>query len=506
MPIILSALLIWVLLINTSHANTYLQNQYQNDVYALIKARNGLNNTLNFMQSREDLFPSSPLKQARKLTRQQREIIWQTWESFLDYVLAIDSIGRYYSDLDEHYQQAQAKYFKIAFAAFLANYRYAMAFITLCNNDANFDIVLNEAVPELGMPSGSYRQLKFRYLNLIHGAKFAVMSAREIASNDAKNKQLQQFIDADKKVVWRAGLIGEGPINTLKNSTQIIRDGLFAAWFPVQKGVSEWMGDIKVKRKNRSLISQQQITSMIPQLQPGDILLERREWYLSNIGLPGFWPHAALYIGSEQEREEYFDTEAIRAWLTEQHSDFTNFNQWLSEIYPGVYRLSLKPLEQNHVPRVIEAISEGVSFTSLEHSANADSVVVLRPRLSKVEKAIAIKRAFHYSGRPYDFNFDFLTDASLVCSELVYKAYEPGGDMKQGLHFELMDVLGRKALPVNKIAQQFDQYFGSSQQQLDFVLFLDGSERQGRAIQADLDDFRESWKRPKWHILLRQEL
>jgi hypothetical protein len=32
-------------------------------------------------------------------------------------------------------------------------------------------------------------------------------------------------------------------------------------------------------------------------------------------------------------------------------------------------------------------------------------------------------------------------------------------------------------------------------------LFLDGQERQKRAVEASIEVFRESWKRPKWHVL-----
>ena len=38
-------------------------------------------------------------------------------------------------------------------------------------------------------------------------------------------------------------------------------------------------------------------------MQPGDVIISRKNWYLSNIGLPGFWPHAAFYLGEADELE-----------------------------------------------------------------------------------------------------------------------------------------------------------------------------------------------------------
>ena len=262
------------------------------------------------------------------------------------------------------------------------------------------------------------------------------------------------------------------------------------------------MGDTKVWRQKKSLVSAEQIAAMLPRLQPGDILLERREWYLSNVGLPGYWPHAALYIGTPVERRSFFGDPAVKAWAKKQGVADGDIGELLAAKYPDAYKLSVKPQEEEHVPRIIEAMSEGVSFTTLEHSAAADAVVVLRPKLSKTEKASAILRAFHYSGRPYDFNFDFMTDSSLVCTELVYKAYEPGGGMK-GLRLPLSEMLGRKLLSANEVAILFDEEFGKEGQQFEFVLFLDGHEGGKIAIESTLAAFRKSHTRPKWHIIMQ---
>ena len=273
--------------------------------------------------------------------------------------------------------------------------------------------------------------------------------------------------------------------------------------FPVFTGVSEWMGDTKVLRQDRTLISQPQIAALRPRLKPGDILLERREWYMSNVGLPGFWSHAALYVGTPEERRAFFADPDVRRWVIERGEASGDFERLLKRQSPPAYPLALKTQEHGHVPRVLEAMSEGVVFTTIEHSAAADSLAVLRPRLPLVEKAQAVARAFRYMGRPYDFHFDFQTDSALVCTELVYKAYEPAPPGLRGLRLRLQEIVGRTAIPANGFARQYDEENGS---QFDLVLFLDGQERPGRAVEASAAEFRRSWRRPKWHVLVQKKM
>lgn len=476
-----------------------LQARIQGDLKAIQIYRDGLKSAVQFASSRPDLFPPTKLKDARLLPQASKDEIRNVWKSYLDYILAIDAVGSYHREFYRLNGQSHDESLTIAYAAFLAQYRYSMEFIQLAENDPGLDTVLNDPVNEIGLPGGAYASLKFRFLNAGKAAEFGAWQAMfKTVGSEKTAAAVDADIQEDSDYIWKAGK-GKGELLTIKNALNIVKNAGFKTVFPVQSGVAEWMGDTKVWRQNRSLVSQQQIHKMTEKLEPGDILLVRREWYLSNIGLPGFWPHAALYIGTAEERSRYFDDPDVKSWVASMGQADGDFEQLLKSKAAQAYALSLKP-QMEHMPRTLEAISEGVSFTSIEHCADGDSVAVLRPRLSRHDKAEAILRAFLYSGRPYDFNFDFLTDAALVCTELVYKAYEPARDL-HGLRFPLLDIMGRKATPANELVHQFDQQFGKPEQQTDLVIFLDGIEHAGNAIEASIQSFRESWKRPKWHIV-----
>jgi hypothetical protein len=111
-----------------------------------------------------------------------------------------------------------------------------------------------------------------------------------------------------------------------------------------------------------------------------------------------------------------------------------------------------------------------------------------------------VLKAFGYYGRPYDFDFDFRTDKNMVCSELIYKAYRPDTD-QQGLNLPLTVVVGRPVLTPNNLVRYFDKTYDKDDRPFDFVLFLDGNIKTGRAKEGDVKSLRNSWKRPKWHIL-----
>jgi hypothetical protein len=473
----------------------------QADAAAVLLHRAGLSNVMAFVDTQTELFPIAKPKEVRLLRREEKEVVWQVWQRFLDYTLVLDSTERYHGDWWRLNGDAREDSFLIRYAAMLANYRAALEFIRAAELNPELDKVLNDAVPELGLPTGTYAKLKFQNLNVRIATEFAASEVTLKTFADGRLPELRAAIQSDAAYIWKAGR-GRAELLTARNALKILQRGAGSAWLPIQAGVSEWMGDTKVYRVNQSLVSEAQIEALKSKLQPGDVLLERRDWFLSNIGLPGFWPHAALYIGTAAERTAFFHDAEVQTWVKGQGEPSGDFNALLQARASQAFTNSLVLQEHNHVARVLEAMSEGVSFTTLEHSAACDALAVLRPKLAKVEKARAILKAFQYAGRPYDFNFDFSTDAELVCTELVYKAYEPANGYA-GLKLPTVEMLGRQVTPANEFVKQFDAQVASDTAQFELVEFLDGYERTKSARVGSLAEFRESWKRPKWHVLTR---
>jgi len=482
-----------------------LRDRCGNDLRALGVYREGLRATIAFVRAREDLFPAVRPDKARLLPREDRERVLATWRSLLDYDMALDSLRRYHADFARlKDKELRGRAFLACYGAFLAQYRHALEFIDRAEHDPGLDTVLNEPVPELGLPEGTYARYKFRFLNVVIATQFAALNVVDHFYGGPGEEGARQAVGQDCAAIWRMGK-GRGEALTLKNGLHIVRAAGFDAWFPVQAGVSEWMGATKVRRQGATLVNADQLRALRRALRPGDVCLARREWHLSNIGLPGFWPHAMLYVGAAEERRRHLAGADVREWVGSQGRQDGDLEALLRERCPEAYGRSLEPQEGGRAPRVIEAVAEGVSFTTLEHALGADCVAVLRPRLHDCEKAAAILRAFRYSGRPYDFNFDFLTDSALVCSELVYKCYEPSAGMK-GLRLPLEEVCGHVVTPPNAFVRQFDEQFGAEAQQFDLVAFLDGNEAAGKAVESTLEEFRASWRRPKWHIFIQPHL
>jgi hypothetical protein len=93
-------------------------------------------------------------------------------------------------------------------------------------------------------------------------------------------------------------------------------------------------------------------------------------------------------------------------------------------------------------PCVLEAMKDGVKIRSVNSPFNSDSIVVVRPQMDNSQIACALAQALMHEGKAYDFDFNFCASHRLVCTEVVYRAYEGVA----GVQFDLKRHAGRFAL------------------------------------------------------------
>ncbi len=158
------------------------------------------------------------------------------------------------------------------------------------------------------------------------------------------------------------------------------------------------------------------------QLQPGDILLEKTPFRLTDQFIPGHWGHAAIWIGREDELK------ALGIWdhpLVQPHQ---------------------QQIRRGH--GVVEALRSGVTMSALPHFLNVDDAAVLRQRgLGSQERREIVLQALRQIGKEYDFNFDVESTDRIVCSELVYVSYT-------GQSWPTEKVLGRSTISPDNVARR----------------------------------------------------
>lgn len=173
-------------------------------------------------------------------------------------------------------------------------------------------------------------------------------------------------------------------------------------------------------------------------LRPGDIILEKTPFRLTDKLIPGYFGHAALWLGDEA------DLRALGIW---DHSAVRPHHRAL--------------LEEK---QVLEALRSGVQMNTLAHFMNVDDLVVLRdPHLTERRMREILIRGLRQVGKRYDFNFDVDTADRIACAELIYLAYAH-------IPWKADRTLGRFTLSPDRIAE-----LAANPDQFDVVLlYLSG--------------------------------
>ncbi len=280
---------------------------------------------------------------------------------------------------------------------------------------------LNEAIHELRIPRKQFTQIFEAFVD--EASVLALLAAMKFA----KKNRSELTALADDPVVGGVASAFPDLETALDPSKREYLRGLWAfvshKWRRrgvvsannVLAGITEGVGRVasEIHLKNTKQVTDDVRRSIGEFLQPGDVTVTRHATAVTNLFMPGFWPHAALYVGTPEQRD---------ALGVEAPAD--KLPLWTGDIC------------------MLEALKDGVRLRPLAETLAVDFFVVLRPTIPDEARRKAIERGVVHEGKHYNFDFDFFSSDRLVCTEVIYRAY----DSLAGIEFPLVERAGRKTL------------------------------------------------------------
>jgi len=299
----------------------------------------------------------------------------------------------------------------LSLAAALVLYDNYLLAVSLFEGDPKLRRILNERDPGYAVHSAELANVTLNYDSVSNRAR--VRSA--IRFFEKESKQLKTDAAADPDLDYAVTLVEQSPsfsmvkkwsplfvigrklgflgAATSDTITGLEREGvsLFSMVFGNAVGLVE-------TRKGKLYKKKDVVTEVRANLKAGDILLEKTPFRLTDKLIPGYWGHAAVWTGSEEELK------TLGIW------DHPVVVKHREEIRKGNL--------------VVEALRSGVEINPLERFMNIDSLGILRkPKITREEQARIVIQALRQVGKPYDFNFDVESKERVYCSKLVYLSY-----------------------------------------------------------------------------------
>ncbi len=427
------------------------------------------------------------------------------WNAFLSAAIASEHITdrhRYFHQIPVFSErELHQRSFIITYALYMKKFEYFHKIITVVGANENVRTILNEQSPVFGR-EGSYtdvttrffatnsflrRNIGYLYHRLL-GLSETPTPEEQVLVTVANDSYHYLFKNAFSHVTDRSVF----HVNTFN-------DTVSDSWLPIQKTVFvNTIGNLHVGSRKEKFISLTDIAQMKKELLPGDIFVARKNWYASNVGIPGFWTHAGLYTGTLEDMEGFFSD--VFPFQTASGHTYETLADLLSAEHPTVFTTYSAPDHLGHPPSVIESETKGTSIQSIEYSASVDYFAVMRTNLSKEALLRSLLRVFAHQGKPYDYEFNLVTKDEVFCSELVYDAFVPLRD-KEGISFPTSVVTGKEIVSPLDIVKKFVTEDNTPQQELSFVYFLDGNEETQTVTVANEEAFKESFTRPKFSFL-----
>ncbi|RII28274.1 MAG: Poxvirus G6 [Geobacter sp.] len=317
-------------------------------------------------------------------------------------------------------------------SAMLLYDNYLLA-ISLFEGDSKLRRILNERDPGYAVSSAALAKVTLNYNSIVNRARVR----KALKFYERESRQLRNTLVQTPEISYLNLLIAQSPSYSIVKKwspfyvvgrklgfltgittdtlTGMEREGvsLFSMVFGNAVGLVE-------TRKGKLYNKGDVLADVRANLRSGDILLEKTPFRLTDKLIPGYWGHAAVWIGSEEELKE------LGIW------DNPVVARYHDEIRDG--RL------------VVEALRSGVEMNTLRHFLNIDSIGILRkPDQDRKARTNTIIQALRQVGKPYDFNFDVESKGRVYCSKLVYLSYS-------GIDWPTQKSLGRTTFTPDDVA------------------------------------------------------
>lgn len=413
-------------------------------------------------------------RQRGYFTPDEDDQVRQMLLAYRNYRLALYEIIGRAMDYDQLGQPVdQLRGLMVGYAAALVLYRKSLKLIETYEHEPLVRQKLNEPDAKFGLEAGFFEDILSAYTSLYN---YRLLARAGRAWRQQRRLARDLGLDRDPRYGWLADAIRRNRSAVRRSFWKVLRQRLRRDWrviarsalrpirgtrYSLQSLVGSTFAGVRTTLHYVPAIDAATLTQLRATLQPGDVLLTRSEQKLTTTLLPGFWTHAALYIGGRRELE---------ALAICQHP------------YVGRHAERI-PADGGAYGYVLEAISPRVRVCPLEHCLYADHVVALRPSLPEPERREALAEAFGHLDKPYDFEFDFNVTSRIVCTELVYRSYHRRGTIA----FELVKRLGRFTLSCDDIMaaylQAVERAGDAGPRPFDVVaLVLQGTDRKARPV------------------------
>ena len=171
---------------------------------------------------------------------------------------------------------------------------------------------LDEAEPRYGIPKKQFTQV-YRSLTSVRNNLFFNDAVRYYQAHKSQLTALQSnpvLKPIVKLLIERDDFLKNGKSELVKKRLKfrihsLIRrhhSGFKNVTFGLFKVSGSLIAELRMKWKRKRVTSGVQ-RKLAKLLKPGDVIITRHDDAASNLFLPGFWPHGALYVGTQAQRQ-----------------------------------------------------------------------------------------------------------------------------------------------------------------------------------------------------------